>query len=91
MFDYKPATLHLENVVDFKGFSFVHDQSANGEVVFSTAMVGYPENLTDPSCSGQVGFEHRLVNTWQLLYRYTLPRDRDVIDLVFLNSCPTHL
>lgn len=70
MFEYKPATLHLENGVEFKGFSFGHDQAANGEVVFSTAMVGYPENLTDPSCSGQI-----LCVTFPLVGNYGVPGD----------------
>ena len=39
----KPATLHLENGAEFKGHSFGYDQAIDGEVVFSTAMVGYPE------------------------------------------------
>ena len=50
----KGATLKLENGAEFRGFSFGYDGSADGEVVFSTAMVGYPESLTDPSYSGQI-------------------------------------
>lgn len=46
---YKPATLHLENGKELYGFSFGNDQAVSGEVVFSTAMVGYPESLTDPA------------------------------------------
>jgi carbamoylphosphate synthase small subunit len=35
---------------------------AAGEVVFTTAMVGYPETLTDPSFRGQM-----LVSTFPLI------------------------
>ena len=47
--DKKAATLYLENGIEFKGYTFGYDGLADGEVVFSTAMVGYPESLTDPS------------------------------------------
>ncbi len=66
----KPATLQLENGVQFKGFSFGYDQSVDGEVVFSTAMVGYPESLTDPSYSGQI-----LCVTYPLVGNYGVPED----------------
>jgi len=68
MFEHKPATLHLENGVEFKGFSIGYDQAVNGEVVFSTAMVGYPETLTDPSFSGQI-----LCMTFPLIGNYGVP------------------
>ncbi|MDP3437766.1 MAG: glutamine-hydrolyzing carbamoyl-phosphate synthase small subunit [Bacteroidales bacterium] len=67
---HKPATLHLENGDVFKGFSFGYDQSVDGEVVFSTAMVGYPESLTDPSYSGQI-----LCVTYPLVGNYGVPED----------------
>ncbi len=67
---FKPATLHLENGVEFKGYSFGYDQAVDGEVVFSTAMVGYPESLTDPSYSGQI-----LCVTYPLVGNYGVPED----------------
>ncbi len=67
---HKPATLRLENGVEFTGFSFGYDQSVDGEVVFSTAMVGYPESLTDPSYSGQI-----LCVTYPLVGNYGVPED----------------
>ena len=70
MHHYKPASLHLENGVEFKGFSFGYDQAVDGEVVFSTAMVGYPESLTDPSYSGQI-----LCVTFPLIGNYGVPAD----------------
>ena len=68
MFEYKPTALHLENGVEFNGFSFGYDQAVSGEVVFSTAMVGYPESLTDPSYSGQI-----LCVTFPLIGNYGVP------------------
>ena len=50
----KKSKLILENGLEFHGYSFGYDNVASGEVVFSTAMVGYPESLTDPSYSGQI-------------------------------------
>lgn len=40
--------------MELKGWSFGYDKPCDGEVVFSTAMVGYQESLTDPSYSGQI-------------------------------------
>ncbi|MBO4800252.1 MAG: carbamoyl-phosphate synthase large subunit, partial [Bacteroidaceae bacterium] len=39
-----------------------------GEVVFNTAMMGYPESLTDPSYAGQI-----LVTTFPLIGNYGVP------------------
>lgn len=50
----KKSKLVLENGLEFQGYSFGYENTAGGEVVFSTAMVGYPESLTDPSYSGQI-------------------------------------
>jgi hypothetical protein len=48
------ATLTLEDGSTFEGISFGSENPVNGEVVFSTGMVGYTESLTDPSFRGQV-------------------------------------
>ena len=66
--DKKAATLYLENGTEFKGYVFGYDAPADGEVVFSTAMVGYPESLTDPSYSGQI-----LCVTYPLVGNYGVP------------------
>lgn len=71
---YNPATLCLENGIKFNGFSFGYDQPIDGEVVFSTAMVGYPESLTDPSYSGQI-----LCVTYPLVGNYGVPSN-ELID-----------
>ena len=41
-------------VFPFISISFGAEKPVNGEVVFSTGMVGYTESLTDPSFRGQV-------------------------------------
>lgn len=63
------AKLILENGKEFSGISFGHPGSAAGEVVFNTAMTGYPESLTDPSYKGQI-----LVATYPLMGNYGVPR-----------------
>ncbi len=37
-----------------EGESFGYEESAAGEIAFSTSMMGYPESLTDPSYKGQI-------------------------------------
>lgn len=54
MYQGKPVRLILENGMVFQGKSFGAEKTTSGEVVFNTAMVGYPESLTDPSCEGQI-------------------------------------
>ena len=70
------ASLYLENGLEFKGFSFGYEYPTNGEVVFSTAMVGYPESLTDPSYSGQL-----LCVSYPLIGNYGVPDD-SIIDQI---------
>ena len=62
------VSLCLENGMKFKGYSFGYEGPCDGEVVFSTAMVGYPESLTDPSYSGQI-----LCVTYPLIGNYGVP------------------
>lgn len=68
MFDRKSAVLKLEDGTTFAGFSFGAEISAEGEVVFNTAMVGYPELLSDPLTRGQV-----VVLTYPLIGNYGVP------------------
>ncbi|MFI5238148.1 MAG: carbamoyl phosphate synthase small subunit, partial [Ignavibacteriales bacterium] len=67
----KKAHLILEDGSEFEGISFGFEGNANGEVVFNTGMVGYPETLTDPSYRGQI-----LVCTFPLIGNYGVP-DRE--------------
>jgi carbamoyl-phosphate synthase small subunit len=64
----KEARLILEDGTEFCGRSFGYDADTMGEVVFSTAMTGYPESLTDPSYAGQI-----LVMTYPLVGNYGVP------------------
>jgi len=48
------AKIHLEDGTTLTARSFGSHESVEGEVVFSTGMVGYPESLTDPSYQGQI-------------------------------------
>ena len=50
----REARLILEDGTEFVGQSFGYESDAVGEVVFNTAMTGYPESLTDPSYAGQI-------------------------------------
>lgn len=59
------ASLILEDGSIFKGKSFGYPESAAGEVVFNTGMVGYPETLTDPSYNSQI-----LTLTYPLIGNY---------------------
>ncbi len=68
MKELKKAVLELENGLKFEGFSFGYDKSVSGELVFNTAMTGYPESLTDPSYKGQI-----LVATYPLIGNYGVP------------------
>jgi carbamoyl-phosphate synthase small subunit len=63
-----PAKLILENGHVFHGFSFGKEVDVDGEVVFNTGMVGYPETVTDPSYRGQI-----LVLTYPLIGNYGVP------------------
>ena len=62
------ATLVLDNGMRFEGTAFGCDKPAVGEVVFCTAMTGYPESLTDAAYAGQL-----LVLTYPLVGNYGVP------------------
>ncbi len=67
----RKVKLILEDGTVFEGKSFGYEKSVAGEVVFYTAMTGYPESLTDPSYTGQI-----LVSTFPLIGNYGVPVDR---------------
>ena len=62
------ATLILDDGTTFRGYSFGYEKPVAGEVVFNTAMTGYPESLTDPSYAGQL-----MVLTYPLIGNYGVP------------------
>ena len=62
------ARLILDDGTVFSGWAFGAAKNAVGEVVFNTAMTGYPESLTDPSYAGQM-----LTMTYPLVGNYGVP------------------
>ena len=67
----KTAYLVLENGTIFKGQAFGAEVPTIGEIVFTTAMTGYLETLTDPSYYGQI-----VLQTFPLIGNYgVIPDD----------------
>lgn len=60
--------LLLDDGTVFCGKSFGFEKPVAGEVVFNTAMTGYPESLTDPSYAGQL-----MTLTYPLVGNYGVP------------------
>lgn len=67
------ATLILEDDTIITGLSFGAAINVDGEVVFQTGMVGYPESMTDPSYHAQI-----LVLTYPLIGNYGIPTETEV-------------
>lgn len=83
----KEIKLVLEDGTEVKGKSFGYEGSVSGEVVFNTAMMGYPESLTDPSYKGQI-----LVLTYPLIGNYGVPGDEKENELFkFFESDTIHI
>lgn len=79
--------LTLEDGTVFKGKTFGALVPAAGEVVFNTAMTGYPESLTDPSYRGQI-----LCLTYPLVGNYGAPAKSEENDLYrFYESSSIHI
>lgn len=70
------SKLILEDGTEINGESFGHPlkkgEAIDGEVVFNTAMVGYPETFTDPSYRGQI-----LVLTYPMIGNYGVREEID--------------
>lgn len=64
----RKVTLQLSDGTQFHGTSFGYEAPVAGEVVFNTAMTGYPESLTDPSYAGQL-----MALTFPLVGNYGAP------------------
>jgi carbamoyl-phosphate synthase small subunit len=85
--EFKPIKLILEDGSTFNGKSFGYEGSIAGEVVFNTAMTGYPESLTDPSYKGQI-----LVLTYPIVGNYGVPREDTEHDMhKFFESDQLHI
>ena len=65
----RAAYLVLENGTVFEGKAFGAEKETMGELVFTTAMTGYLETLTDPSYFGQV-----VLHTFPLIGNYGVIR-----------------
>lgn len=76
MSNRKNIKLVMEDGHTFYGYSFGHEGSVSGEVVFNTAMTGYTESLTDPSYKGQI-----LVATFPLIGNYGIPGNEKADDM----------
>ncbi len=68
---HKRAKLVLADGSEWEGYSFGYEKSVSGELVFYTAMTGYPESLTDPSYKGQI-----LIPTYPMIGNYGVPEDK---------------
>ena len=87
MTQLRKVKLILEDGTTFEGKSFGYERSVAGEVVFYTAMTGYPESLTDPSYTGQI-----LVSTFPLIGNYGVPSDSKELGLSeFYESDKIHI
>lgn len=79
--------LTLEDGTVYSGKSFGSPVTAAGEVVFNTAMTGYPESLTDPSYRGQI-----LCLTYPLVGNYGAPARNEENNLFsFYESSSIHI
>lgn len=79
--------LTLEDGSVYYGKSFGATVAAAGEVVFNTAMTGYPESLTDPSYRGQI-----LCLTYPLVGNYGAPGKSEENDILkFYESSSIHI
>lgn len=79
--------LTLEDGTVCYGKSFGAPVTSAGEVVFNTAMTGYPESLTDPSYRGQI-----LCLTYPLVGNYGAPAKNEENNLYsFYESSSIHI
>ena len=82
----REARLILDDGTVFSGWSFGAEVNTVGEVVFNTAMMGYPESLTDPSYAGQI-----LVTTFPLIGNYGVPETGGQPLPTFMESDKIHV
>ena len=82
-----PVILTLVDGTVYTGTSFGAAIPAAGEVVFNTAMTGYPESLTDPSYRGQI-----LCLTYPLVGNYGAPGKEEADDILrYYESSSIHI
>ena len=73
--------LVLEDGTVLEGEAFGYEKAETGEVVFSTAMGGYQESITDPSYQGQI-----LIETYPLIGNYGITNDANQSDGVHVRA-----
>jgi len=79
--------LTLEDGSVWEGILFGACKPAAGEVVFNTAMTGYPESLTDPSYKGQI-----LCLTYPLVGNYGAPSKEEAGEILkYYESSSIHI
>lgn len=79
--------LTLEDGSVWEGKLFGANKPAAGEVVFNTAMTGYPESLTDPSYKGQI-----LCLTYPLVGNYGAPSREEADEILkYYESSSIHI
>lgn len=66
----RKGVLELSDGTIYEGEVIGAEVQVSGEVVFSTAMTGYTESLSDPSFAGQI-----LVSTYPIVGNYGIPTD----------------
>ena len=71
----KNVSLELSNGMTLRGTHLGAPVKTSGELVFTTAMVGYSESLSDPSYFGQV-----LTFAYPLIGNYGVPKAPDIKD-----------
>jgi carbamoylphosphate synthase small subunit len=71
----------------WEGKLFGANRPVAGEVVFNTAMTGYPESLTDPSYKGQI-----LCLTYPLVGNYGAPSREEANEILkYYESSSVHI
>ena len=73
--------LVLEDGTVLEGEAFGYDKANSGEVVFTTAMGGYQESVTDPSYCGQI-----LISTYPLIGNYGIMDSANQSDDVWVRG-----
>ena len=73
--------LVLENGRIFKGRAFGADRQVTAEIVFTTAMTGYIETLTDKSYKGQA-----VVQTFPLIGNYGMIEEDQESDQPYVSA-----
>ena len=87
MKNHIPVKLTLEDGTVYTGKSFGAEIATAGEVVFNTAMTGYPESLTDPSYRGQI-----LCLTYPLVGNYGAPGKEEADEMLkYYESASIHI